>query len=81
MGYVIADSSGNAIERFNNGEELNTFIQNVLDEVPTGSSGLAQFVWPDNEALITDFNDSDEIGKTSFNFIYTTEEFENLSNT
>lgn len=79
MGYVITSNTGNITGQFNTMEELNRFILNVLDEAPTGSAGLNQFVWPDDEALNTYFNNSNEIGKPSFNFIYTTEQFENLS--
>lgn len=80
MGYVITDSSGNVTERFNTGEELNIFIQNVLDEIPTGSLGLNQYVQSDDELMNAYFNDSNEVGKTNFNFIYTAAQFENLSN-
>lgn len=80
MGYVITDSSGNVTERFNTGEELNIFIQNMLDEIPTGSLGLNQYVQSDDELMNAYFNDSNEVGKTNFNFIYTAAQFENLSN-
>lgn len=79
MGYVITNDKGDITEQFNTVEELNHFILNALDDIPTGSLGLNQYVWPDDEALNTYFNNSNEIGKPSFNFIYTTEQFENLS--
>lgn len=79
MGYVITNSVGDMIEQFNTVEELNDFLLNAVDEIPTGSLDANQYVWPDDEALNTYFNNSNEIGKPSFNFIYTTEQFENLS--
>lgn len=81
MGYVVTSNTGNITGQFNTMEELNRFILNVLDEAPTGSAGLNQFVWLDDEALNTYFKNSNAIGKSDFSFIYTTEQFENLSKT
>lgn len=80
MGYVITNYKGEIAHQFTTLEDLNHFILTALDEIPEGGSGSNQYVWGDDEEMRGYFNNSDEIGKPFFNFIYTTEQFENLSN-
>lgn len=79
MGYVITNSVGDMIEQFNTVEELNDFLLNAVDEIPTGNLDANHYAWGDDEDMKNYFNNSNEVGKPYFNFIYTTEQFENLS--
>jgi len=79
MGYVITNHERVITERFDTQEDLNLFLLSAQQEEPAENSGSNQYVRIDDEEMNTRFNNSDEIGKSFFYFIYTTEQFENLS--
>jgi hypothetical protein len=79
MAYVITNHERVITEQFETEEDLNNFILSAQEGVPEENSGSNQYVRIDDEEMNSRFNNSDEIGKPFFYFIYTTEQFENLS--
>lgn len=78
MGYIINNCNGEITEQFDTIEELNNFTLTTVNEASASGLIVNQYVWPDDETLNTYFDNSNEIGKSYFRFIYTTEQFQNL---
>lgn len=78
MGYIITNCNGEITEQFNTIEELNNFTLTTVTEASASGLIVNQYVWLDDETLNTYFDNSNEIGKSYFRFIYTTEQFQNL---
>jgi hypothetical protein len=80
MGYIITNTRGAITEQFDTIEELNNFTSTTVNEASASGLQTNQYIWAEAESVDTYFSGSNEIiDETCFRFIYTTEQFENLS--
>jgi hypothetical protein len=80
MGYIITTTRGVITEQFDTIDELNNFTLNTVSEASASGLQTNQYIWAAAESIDTYFSGSNEIiDETYFRFIYTTEQFENLS--
>lgn len=80
MGYIITNTRGAITEQFETIEELDNFTLNTVNEASASGLQSKQFIWASDGTLDTYLSGSNEIiDEVNFRFIYTTEQFENLS--
>lgn len=80
MGYIITNTRGVITEQFETIEELDNFTLTTITEASASGLQTNQYIWA-NAAQIDDYlsGSNEIIDETYFRFIYTTEQFENLS--
>lgn len=80
MGYIITNTRGAITEQFETIEELDSFTLTAVSEASASGLQTNQYIWAAAESIDTYFSGSNEIiDEANFRFIYTTEQFENLS--
>jgi hypothetical protein len=80
MGYIITNTRGAITEQFDTIEELNNFTSTTVNEASASGLQTNQYIWAEAESVDAYFSGSNEIiDEACFRFIYTTEQFENLS--
>jgi hypothetical protein len=80
MGYIITNTRGTITEQFDTIEELDNFTLTTVNEASASGLQTNQYIWAEAVSVDTYFSGSNEImDERYFRFIYTTEQFENLS--
>ena len=80
MGYIITNTRGAITEQFDTVEELDNFTLTTVNEASASGLQTYQYIWAAAESVDTYFSGSNEIvDEAYFRFIYTTEQFESLS--
>jgi hypothetical protein len=80
MGYIITNTRGVITNQFDTIEELDSFTLAATNGASTSGIQTHQYIWGNSAQIDAYLSGSNEIiDETYFRFIYTTEEFENLS--
>jgi hypothetical protein len=80
MGYIITNTRGVITDQFDTIEELDSFTLAATNEASASGIQTHQYIWANAAQIDAYLSGSNEIvDETYFRFIYTTEQFENLS--